>query len=157
MSPVLSFPFLATTASLAVLVAGCGAETDPWLGDGGANGSVKEGGALPTDSSRSDGGACPIIQASDYDQSCSTASDCVYDVQGGSVCNPCNEPEIFTCADAILSATASEAYDKALAAALGRSAGIQFAMAECGRGVSCPAHGAGHLGCVSGTCTFVKD
>jgi hypothetical protein len=84
--------------------------------------SVGDGG---TDAGGTDAGC--LVVATDFDQSCSTDSDCVAVVSGGDVCDPCVADPPFLCQNVTtVSADASAAYAAAIAAA------VATATKECG-------------------------
>jgi hypothetical protein len=92
---------IAFAAAAVLMVPGCGSAN---TGGGAADGSV-EGATV--------GASTPPIQASDYDQSCATATDCV-SVQEGNVC----DPAAHQCANAAISKSAYDQYQADVAKAL---------------------------------------
>jgi hypothetical protein len=96
--------------------------------------------------------ACTIVPA-DYDQSCSSDSDCTAVLPGGNTCQPCDQSYLFTCGQAPINAGAAAAYTAALTKALPAAPGITFAATVCGSGVSCPMIEV--AACVHGQCTIV--
>jgi len=90
-------PFLRVSSLLALtgcLVAACGGKIEGNGGGGGGSGG---------------GGSCVNIDLSSYDQSCQSASDCVY-IASGQVCSgQCD------CPDAVINASGQAEYEVAIA------------------------------------------
>jgi len=112
------------------VVAGC-------VGACSSDGSAKKGGDAGTDANvmckppPDSGGNC-LVYAVDFDQSCTTDSDCVAVVTGGDTCDPCGAPYLFLCPGmATVNVGASAAYYAAISCAEGASAG------GCGKPYDC--------------------
>jgi hypothetical protein len=131
---------LLSSLTLAGLEAACsGAHTEPaYTGDAGVTATAER--------------ACTIVPA-DYDQSCSSDSDCAAVLPGGSTCEPCDQSYLFTCGQAPINAGAATAYTAALTKALPAAPGIQFAVTACGSPASCPMLEV--PACVHGQCAIV--
>jgi hypothetical protein len=139
--------------TFAGLETGCSsAHTEPAsAGDSGAASTTDA--AASGAASTTDAAACIIVPA-DYDQSCSSDSDCTWVLPGGNTCEACEASYLFTCGQAPINVGAAAAYTAALTKALPAPPGIHFAVTACGMGVSCPT--AEVIACVHGQCAIVQ-
>jgi hypothetical protein len=111
-----------------------------------ADAAVPDAAADAATPDAADAASC-FVYARDFDQSCTTDSDCQAVVLGGNVCDPCAQATDFMCAS--LASVNTGAYLTYLAAVGGAVSSVR----ACGSIDDCPADE--RTRCVSGVCKMV--